>query len=594
MTIPRLNPAGRFAATALFRPESVAVFGGDTAAGAQVLANLTLGGFKGVIQAVGTPAEVTQGTHLAILAGPPDGIAATLAALPARGCFAAIVPGRITGSTEALRQAARASGVRTLGPHSFGLAVPAIGLNATRTHLPPPAGRLALVSQSAALCRTVIDWAAPNGVGFSHIVGIGGNADIGFALVLDWLSRDPGTGTIVLDIRLLKDHRAFLSAARAAARLRTVVAIRAGGRLADPSGAADLAFEAALRRAGVLAVSRLEDVLAAAETLSRARAVRTEALAIVSNAIGPGRLAADAVLRHGLALPAALPEGMQVVPPDQEDQLVDAVLTQAALPEVGAVLVVHAPTGPNDAAMFARLAGESKTLRVPLLVCAMGETTGALHRARLVEAGLPVFAGPEQAVRGFVHLVQDRRNRAAARELPPNTVLALAPDSAAVRRRFARVRAAGRLALMQDEALEVLAAYGIPVVASRVVTAAEDAAAAAGLLGFPVVVKLRQDAAPADRPAFGLRLDLHDAADAAAAARLLLGGAQRRGEAATLLVQRQAGRARELAIRVADDATFGPTISFGQGGTLPENGRAVAVDLPPLNLPLAQALIARS
>ncbi len=594
MTVPRPNPAGRFNPEALFRPSSVAVFGAETERGAQILANLSMGGFKGRIEVAARAADITAGTNLAVLALPPDQVLPALAALPARGCFAAIVPGAVEGGVDALAAASRRSGVRTLGPHSFGIAVGAIGLNATLAHLPPPAGRVALVSQSAALTRAVIDWAAPNGIGFSQIVGIGGNGDIGYGLTLDWLSRDPGTGTIVLDIRRLKDHRVFLSAARAAARLRTVVAIRAGGRLLDPTGGADLTFEAALRRAGVLAVSRLEDVLAAAETLSRARPVRSETLAIVGNALGPERLAADAVLRHGLRLPEEAPGRVATVPPNQPAALIAAAEAEMARPEVGGVLVVHAPAGPRDEETMERLIGLAKGQRMPLLVCAMGETTGALHRMRLAQAGVPVFAGPEQAVRGFVHLVQDRRNRAAARELPPSTVLALAPDRAAVRRLFAAVRAADRSALMQDEALQVLAAYGIPVTDCRVVGNPEDAAAAASLLGFPAVLKLRQSVEPAARPASGLSLDLNDPVEVAAAARVLTGRAARRGVTPDLLVQRQVARARELAVRVVDDATFGPTIRFGQGGTSPEDGRAVAIDLPPLNLALAQAMIGRS
>jgi acetyltransferase len=594
MSIPRPNPAGRFSVSALFRPESVTVLGAETEIGAQILANLSLAGFKGRVQATDQEGEIEAATNLAILAGAPDRIVSAIGRLPGKGCHAAIVPGSVEGGFEALAAAARQHGVRVLGPHSFGLAVPGLGLNATRGHLRPPAGRLALVSQSAALSRTVIDWAEPNGVGFSHIVGIGGNADIGFGLVLDWLSRDPATGTIVLDIRRLKDHRVFLSAARAAARLRTVVAIRAGGRLSDPSGASELAFEAALRRAGVLAVSRLEDVLAAAETLSRARPVRSETLAIISNAIGPGRLAADAVLRHGLRLPQARPEGMLLVPPESQHQLAEAVRAEAKDPAVGGVLVVHAPGGGSDAESFGSLARTAREVRLPVLVCAMGETTGALHRANLVRDGLPVFGGPEQAVRGFVHLVQDRRNRAAARELPPSTVLPMAPDLTAVRRMFERVRAAGRLGLMQDEALEVLSAYSIPVLATRVVAGPEDAAAAASMVGFPAAVKLRQDAAPSQRSAYGLMLDLHEEREVVAAARLLTVRAQRQGMTPLLLVQRQAGRARELAVRVADDPIFGPVIQFGQGGTTPENGRSVAMDLPPLNLTLAHAMISHS
>ncbi|HVC61975.1 MAG TPA: GNAT family N-acetyltransferase [Acetobacteraceae bacterium] len=595
MTVPRLNPAGRFNPDALFRPRSVAVIGAGTEAGAQIAVNLRLGAFRGQIQAVETMAALSGAPDLAILAGPPATIVPALEALAAAGCFAALVPDAADG----LGAAAQRTGVRVLGPNSFGVAVPGIGLNATRAHIPPPPGRLALVSQSAALCRAVIDWAGPNGVGFSHIVGIGDNADIGFGRVLDWLSRDPGTGAILLDIRRLKDRRAFLSTARAAARLRPVVAIRAGGRLlGDGTGEAELAFEAALRRAGVLSVSRFEDLLAAAETLSRAHPARSETLAIITNAIGAGRLAADAALQDGLRL-ADLPgaeHGIVHVPIDAAAQLAATIAAVAEAPGIGGVLVVHAPAGATDAPSIAMLASAAQGLRVPLLVCAMGETTGALHRATLAKAGLAAFATPAQAVRGFQHLVRDRRNRAAARELPPSTVLPVAPDRNAVRRLFAQVRRAGRLALFQDEALDVMAAYGIPTVPTRSVTRAEDAPAAALLLGYPVVAKLRQAVPPRERPPGALVLDLHDAEEAHAAARLLVTRQARREHTAPdagILVQRQVARARELGVRVADDPTFGPMISVGPGGTAANGTCDLAMDLPPLNLPLAHGLIGR-
>ncbi len=184
-------------------------------------------------------AALRTAPDLAVIATPPDTLPAIMTALAAKGTFAAIVIGAADGLANITRQ----TGVRVLGPGSFGIAVPGIGLNASRAHLPPPPGRIGLVSQSAALCRAVLDWAQPNGVGFSHIVGIGGNADVGFGLVLDWLSRDVGTGAILLDIRHLKDRRAFLSAARAASRLRPVVAIGPGTLLSDPTGEAERALE---------------------------------------------------------------------------------------------------------------------------------------------------------------------------------------------------------------------------------------------------------------------------------------------------------------------------------------------------------------
>ena len=303
MPLMNLRPAGRFSPARLFHPESVAVIGAGSPEGRQVMANLHTGGFKGAIVSLDADdgsdvAALPTAPDLAVLATPPDAVPAALAALAAKGTFAAVV----ISAAEGLADPMCRSGVRVLGPRSFGIVVPAIGLNASRAHLQPPPGRLGLVSQSAALCRAILDWAGPNGVGFSHIVGIGGNADIGFGLVLDWLARDPGTGAILLDIRRIKNRRAFLSGARAASRLRPVVAIRPGTLLSDPGGETERAFEAALRRAGVLCVARLEDLLSAAETLARARLGRGDALAIVTNAISAGRMAADAALRDGLRL----------------------------------------------------------------------------------------------------------------------------------------------------------------------------------------------------------------------------------------------------------------------------------------------------
>jgi acetyltransferase len=621
MALDRPKPFGRFSPDRLFAPDSVAVIGAGSEAGAQIMGNLIAGGFKGAIMPVDPDQEAVNGVptyrdvaalpmapDLAVVTSPAASVAPVLAALAVRNCFAAVV----TGIAPDLRRDTLPPGMRVLGPGSFGIAVPGIGLNASRAHLPLVPGRLALVSQSAALCRAVVDWAGPNGVGFSHIVGVGGNLNIGFGLVLDWLSRDPGTGTILLDIRAIRDRRAFLSAARAATRLRPVVAIRAGGLLLDPSGAADLVLGAALRRAGILFVTQLQDMLAAAETLTRARPVRLESLAIVTNAIGPGRFAADAALRDCVPLAAFSPEtervlrlklpdfpanaqGLVHIGPDKPLLLAEIVALLAGAPEVGGILAVHVPVGTADDLAITALAAGASGLRVPVLVAALGESTAAAHRRQLTASGLPVFASPEPAVRGFLHLVQNRRNRAAAAELPASAVLSLAPDRAAVRRLFACCRAAGRLELTEEDALAVLAAYGVPTVPMRPAMTADDATAAAELLGFPVVVKLRRTGGRLPGQRDGIALDVMDGDDTSRAARALL--ARHRdpdSDLPPLLVQRRVGRARELLIRVWEDAMFGPAIGFGQGGSAASAFGDLAVDLPPLNLPLAQALIART
>ena len=622
MTVIPLVPSGRFRAEQLFRPRSVAVLGAGTPLGAGCLANLLGAGFGGAVMAVGggaatgvlacaDVAALPAAPDLAVLAGPAEEAPAALRALGARGTFAAVALGPVPD----LLAAGRAAGVRVLGPNSYGVSVPGIGLDASTAHLRPRPGKVALVSQSAALCRAVLDWAEPNGVGFSHVVGTGGNADIGFGLVLDWLSRDPGTGAILLDLRRIKDARAFLSAARAATRLRPVVCLRAGGRLLDGTGQGDEVFAAALRRAGVLQVGSLGDLLAAAETLTRARPARAEAVAIVTNSTSLGRLAADAAARFDVPrvmLPEAARTALSLALPQQAGgdgplrvgrdapatRLAEVASMLSTVPEVGGVVAVMAPSDlAGDAAGIEALAAALPALRVPLLACVPGETTGAAHRRRLAEAGVPSFATPEEAMLAFAQLVQVRRAREAARELPPSAVLRLAPDRDAVRRLFGRARAEGRAGLLQDEALAVLAAYGLPVVPSRVALLAEDAAAAAAALGFPAVLKLRRGGQPRALGPGGVALDLLDA-DAARRAAELLGARRARHAPGALapgfLVQRQVGRARELRVQVADDPVFGPALSFGGGGSAADLLGGAVHDLPPLNLALARGLIGRA
>lgn len=514
----------RFDPERMFRPRSIALLGASSATGQVVLRNIRQGGFAGPLAIADDPAAFASPPDLALLCD-----AAHLPALPAlaaTGCRAAALLDRATN----LGPLARAAGLRALGPGSFGIASP--GLNATMSHLPIPPGHIALVSQSASLCRAVIDWAAPNGVGFSAVIGLGANKDAGFATALDWLARDPSTGLILLDIRDLRDRRAFFSAARAAARLRPVVALRPGTRLADPSGNADAAFDALLRRAGIVRVSRFADFLAAAETFARARPARGDALAIATNALGPGQLAADAATALHLPVVKLSPEaqaalglllgrpswrllsgGIAYAGVTRPTRVADAAAMLGALPETGGIVAILAPTGEEDAAAIEALAAAAATLRAPLVAAILGETTAAAHRRRLAEAGLPAFASPELAVRAFHNLVELRHARAAARELPPRAVLHFTPNTEAVRTILAATRQAGRLALSQDEARAVLAAYGLT---------------------------------SGDVPA-----------------------------------------SPTLRITAHDDPFAGPIIGFGTPTTL-------AWDLPPLNLPLAEALIARS
>jgi len=618
--------AGRFDERALYRPRHVALIADPALPIAALLArNLAAGGFRGSLAVVGMAAEGLEEApsiaalpnlpDLAVLALAPEALEPAMAALAARGCFAAVVP----GATSDLAAICRRTGVHALGPASFGICVPAIGLNASLSHLAPRAGKLALISQSASISRTVLDWAEAESVGFSHVIGLGANVDLGFAHALDWLSRDPGTGAILLDLRHIKNRRMFISAARAAARTRPVVALRPGGRLIDPSGTGDAVMEAALRRAGVLRVSGLEDLLSAAETLARtrlsARAGVGDRIGIVANGTGLAVLAGDAVLAGGgriasipdaalASLAIALPGGFQGRNPIILDSLDGTALGEAAallaaVPEVDAVIALHAPVAGENAESIATglTAAARATRAAPVLLCWSGQATAGAQRAALAASGLAVFPTPEAAVHGALHLLADRRNRAAAAELPGREVLALKPDRAAVAQLFARVRGEGRLSLTEDEALCVLGAYGLPVVPGRVAHGVEEAADAANLLGFPVVLKLRSAEISRKTDFGGVVLGLRSAEAVREAAEAMLTRVARLRPGARVdgfLVQRQAARALELRMWLAEDAMFGPYLGFGLGGTAAELLGDAGHDLPPLNMTLAHALIART
>jgi len=610
------RPGKGFREAAFFRPRSVWLRADPDLPESAVLArNLAAGDFKGSLMGDGF-AALESAPDLAILCVRPEAQAAELARIAAAGCFAVVVPTAAPG----LASMAAEAGVHALGERSFGLALPDIGLNATLSHLPLRPGKLALMAQSSAIARAVIDWAAAEGLGFSHIIGVGSNDGTGFAAGLDWLARDTGTACVMLDIRRIKQRRFFVSAARAVARTRPVLALRAGGRMDDPSGIADGVMAAVLRRAGVLRADGFEEWLAAAETLARTKprggsgpgAGKADRIAILANGLGVARLATDAALAQGLrlaefspatqaALAPLIPEGWRVRNPLSLGSRAGAGLAQAArllaaADEVDVVIALHAPeqeAAPTEA--FAAAASGNRG--APILLGWTGEASARAERAALTQAGLPVFQTPEAVVRGAAHLAAERRNRATAAELPASDVLEITPDRAAVRAIFAAARADGRLDLYEDEALAVLAAYGIAILRPRLCETPTEAAVAAVAIGPPVALKARALLRHKSEVG-GVVLNLRHFDSVRAAADVMAEEVRRRAPGVTLagfLVQPMARReAVELRLRIGEDAMFGPWIGFGQGGTTADIAADEALDLPPLNLPLAHGLIART
>ena len=636
----------------LFAPASVAVIGAGQrpgSVGSTVWRNLRDGGFAGVRWAVNPKytqlggervyadiASLPQAPELALICTPAATVSGIVERLGARGTRAAIVltAGQDAAQKQAMLDAARKTLMRILGPNCLGLLSSQSRLNASFAHTSLLPGSLAFVSQSGAVVTAMLDWANGRGIGFSHLISLGEHADVDFGDLLDWLASDGKTSAVLLYIESIESARKFMSAARAAARNKPVLVVKAGrsphgqAAAASHTGAlagSDLVYDAAIRRAGMLRVDTLQDLFNAAATLAQFRTLRhgvhdaeLQRLSIVTNGGGAGVLAADAAAVAGVELASLsdpLRSALDAVLPAQWshanpiDIIGDApveryVLTLKALlsdPSSGSLLFMHAPTAivPSEQIAVA-LAPLLQAAPGRVLSCWLGGPAVQQARAAFQAAGIPGYDTPEDAVRAFAHLQTYQRNQALLMEAPPAHGAPAVLDMAAVRVIIDTVLAQGREWLSEPEAKALLAACGVPVAAVRVVGATAPAAvAAARELGYPVALKILspQINHKSDVGGVALNLDNDVAVHAAALAmtrRLaqLRPDAQLTGFSVQPMVRRL--RALELIVGASVDAVFGPVLMFGQGGTSVEVVADRALALPPLNEPLARALIART
>jgi acetyltransferase len=635
----------------LFRPASVAVVGASPrtdSVGGIVMRNVVAGGFKGPVlpinprhaevaglKAYARVAELPLAPDLAVICTPPATVPELVAELGARGTRAAVVITAGLGGIkdeagvslqDRMLQAARPNLFRILGPNCVGLIVPGIALNASFAHLPAAPGRLAFVSQSGALCTAVLDWAHSRGIGFSHFVSLGNSADVDFGDVIDYLANDPGTDAILLYIEAVTAARKFMSAARAAARTKPVIAIKAG-RVVEGARAAlshtgamagaDDVYDAAIRRAGALRVYDIDELFDAVETLAYARALPGERLAILTNGGGPGVLATDALVASGgtlakledatiARLDAVLPANwsranpVDIIGDAGPERFRAATELLLSAPEADAILFAYAPTATADPnAISAAVVEAMKGARRPVFATWLGGRTMDAARARFAEAGIPTYDTPEKAARAFLHLVSYRRSQAALMRTPPAAAAGRAPDAGAARRVIAQALAEGRTVLSEPESKGVLAAYGIPVVATRSARDTDEAARLAAEIGYPVALKLLSPDVSHKSDVGGVVLDLPNEAALRAAAKQIhdrLAELRPGARLAGYSVQEMARRpgAHELIVGATVDATFGPVVLFGQGGTAAEVIGDRAVALPPLDALLARDLVSRT
>ncbi len=639
----------------LFKPASVALIGATSQPGsvASIVArNLCRARFSGDAMVVDRHkgdgslavfpdiASLPHAPDLALIATAPDTVPSLIGELGARGTRAAIVLGTSFAALgrqgrelqQAMLDAAKPYLLRIVGPDSVGVVVPPLGIDASFSHLAAAVGNIAFVSQSSAIVTAMLDWAVPHGIGFSHVISLGEMADVDFGDLLDYLATDAGTRAILLYVETIENGRKFMSAARAAARTKPVLILKAGrssGREdaanidSGPLRNADLVHDAAFRRAGVLRVATMAELFEAAETLASTREQIGDRLAILTNSGGAGLLAADALSAAGgrladlsdntiAALRAVLPPswccqnpidlGAAASGKNYSDTLAQLIGDR----EIDAIAVLNSPTAlvaPEECAQAVvdtvKAAAPTALAGKNIFAAWLGEESAQIGRQLFAESRIPIYETPDSAVAAFMHRVRYRQNRALLMETPPARADPFVPDIAAARDAIAAAIATGGSWLDPDAAAVVLGAYGISLAVGRHAANPDQAAAIARELGFPVVLKIWSPDIVAKSDIGGIALNLGDPDQVrheAAAMLERVAAARPTARLNGFLVQPMIRRpgAIELLAGLVEDPVFGPLVVFGQGGFSGEIAGDRSLELPPLNALLARRLIDRT
>ena len=635
----------------LFAPRSVAVVGASERLGSlgrAVFENLRAAGYTGTLYPVNPKhkqvgevpcharlADLPAPADLAVVVTPAPTVEAVLRDAGAAGIRHAVVLSagfdeNDPAGAALLKKAgaaARAHGVRLLGPHCLGLMRPALGLNATFARGGARPGQLALVSQSGAICAALTDWAWAAGIGFSSVISTGAAVDVDFGEILDYLMFDMQTQSILLYVEGIHDARRFISGLRACARTKPIVVLKVGRHaprneaghshaLSHTSSLVgdDAVFDAALRRSGVVRAETYAELFAIARLLAAGRLPRGKRLAILSNGGGPGVIAADCAGDKGVELATLAPATLEALnlalPPHWSHTNPVSILGDAtpehfsaalapllADPGVDGVLTLFSPqivTSAEEAA-HAVLPLASKASK-PVLTAWLGEAHARAGRALIEEAGMPAFQYPDSGVLAFAALARYAHAQSMLLEVPPPLASAFVPDLVSAHRLARDTVAAGRHVLGESESKQLLAWFGIPTPRIAIAATLADAIRIGAEIGFPLALKIVSPDIVHKSDVGGVTLNVRDAASLEREFGKLLArvakaapDAKLEGVAIQPMIEKRFGR--ELLVGVARDPVFGQVITFGAGGVAVELLRDHAIGLPPLNHRLAEELI---
>ena len=630
----------------MFHPNAIAVVGASTRQGSlgrTVMQNLIDTGFEGPVYPVNPGHASIMGkksfaalnriekpVDLVVVATPMETVPAIIDAagrINAAGAVVISAGGKETGragrNVEAtIRENAARSGLRVIGPNCLGIMCGATRLNAGIAARMPLDGKLAFISQSGAICTAILDFSVKERIGFSHFISLGSMLDVDIGDTIDYLGADPAVNSIVMYLESLDRHRNFMSAARAVARVKPIIALKAGRSRAGASAAAshtgamageNAVYDAAFQRAGIVRVKTFEELFDAAEILSRKGRFRGPGLAILTNAGGPGVMAADALSDYGVEPAVLSPETIKALddvlpahwssgnPVDilggatpERYRAAAAILTGAR--EVQALLVMLAPQAATDAAAVARMICDQRGSTVkPIITSWLGGADVERGREILNRAGIATFDTPERAVRAFMNLHRHTRGIEMLQQIPPRLSTRIQVDRETAGKIIDSQASPTNGRLTETEAKALLEAYGIPVNPTAAAASPNAAVAAAGRIGYPVVMKILSRDIPHKSDAGGVCLNLKsgDAVekgffDLMDSARTAFPRAVIDGVTVQPMIE---APDCELILGAKTDAGFGPVILFGMGGVLAELLDDSAIALPPLNRLLASRLM---
>ena len=523
--------------------------------------------------------------------------------------------------------------MRIIGPNCVGVMLPHIGLNATFAKPLALPGNIGFISQSGALCTAILDWSRSIQLGFSAFISIGSMADVNWGDLIYYLGDDPHTRSILLYMESVGDARWFLSAAREVALTKPTIAIKVGRTGAAAKAAAshtgaltgsDDVLDAAFRRVGVLRVDTIEELFSLAELLGKQPRPPGPRLAIVTNGGGPGVLATDALIECGGKLAElsgkTFDELNNLLPPhwsrgNPVDILGDASPeTYAKAVEIVAhdenndgLLVILAPQAVTEPSATAeKLRAFAKLKGKPIFASWIGGA-GVRQGAEILDrAGIPTFEYPDAAARAFCAMWRYSHNLDALYETPALTATAEI-DKSRAEQIIDRARKSHRTLLTEIESKQVLAAYGIPVVETKIATSEEEAAEIAKEIDGPVVLKVFSETITHKSDVGGVKLNLRGARAVRRAYREIeraVAGVDDPGAAVTargynkflgVTVQPMITQdGYELILGSSIDPQFGPVLLFGTGGYFVEVFKDRALGLPPLNRTLARRLMERT